>query len=101
MDGRHQGVFYLEYVDATFDAGYFDDVDEGTPDHLDGIFLEPGPWLGLAVFGVDYLHVIPLLKPEHTRSSVGISFSLGVGAGVGLQHAVCAGEAGYVRVLVE
>jgi hypothetical protein len=83
-DGRHQVVFYVEYIDATFDAGYFDDVDDGTPNHLDGIFLEPGPWLGLAAVGADYVHVIPLLKPEHTAASLGISLSFGVGAGLGV-----------------
>lgn len=67
-------VFYGEYLGATMDEGYWDDVEEPAQ-HDDGDYIRPDGF-GLIVTGVNYAHEI--------NAAPWVSFLVGGGLGLGI-----------------
>ncbi len=69
------GIFYLEYARSLTRGGYWDDVEDDTPNYADGEYILPEN-LGIFTIGADYgmeLHAEPWL-----------SFIFGGGLGLGI-----------------
>lgn len=77
------GIFYVEFIDASMKSGYWDDIEE-PPDHLDGDWLEPTAGLGAVAFGADYAYEAHLVKVEQTQGAFGWSFLFGGGLGMAI-----------------
>ncbi len=78
------GIFYVEFIDAAVNAGYWDDVEE-PPDHLDGDWLVPTAGLGMVAFGADYAYEAHAVRIEDTGGAFGWSWLFGGGLGLGVR----------------
>ena len=77
-------LVYFDYVDSFMGTGYFDDVEDNPPNHLNGDYLRPAPNLGLVAFGANYTFDVPLIKAEKTKGAFAWKFAIGGGLGLGL-----------------
>jgi hypothetical protein len=73
--GQNAGIFYVEYLKPSFDAGYWDDREE-PPDNTDGSWIKPDEF-GLVVLGADY--------SAQFRANSWFGFTVGAGMGVGIR----------------
>jgi hypothetical protein len=71
-DGSDNGIFYVEYIAALIEEGYWDDIDN-PQDPLDGSWIRPEGF-GLVVAGADYAREVPVAP--------WLSFLFGGGLGV-------------------
>lgn len=69
------GIFYLEYVQPMIEAGYWDDADRGSPDPLDGSWIEPNNF-ALIALGADYAYEL------HANNWLSFMFGAGLGLGI-------------------
>lgn len=74
-DKQANGIFYLEYISALMDAGYWDDRDS-EDDFGDGTWIEPEGF-GLVALGADYGYEL--------KATSWLSFLFGAGLGLGIK----------------
>jgi len=73
-------TFYIEYMGSDVEDGYWDDYEDGDPDHTDGDWISVDGF-GAVVFGLGGARELVLTGPEN---DVWVSLLMGGGLGVGL-----------------
>ena len=84
-DESANGIFYVDYFDASFGEGYWDDRESGgeKTDFSNGDYLVPTKSLGIVGFGANYGYEIHMLRLDQTQGKFGMSLLLGGGLGMG------------------
>ncbi len=104
IEARNNHIIWFEYLDSEMDEGYWDDRNEDPIDHLDGHYVLPSDNFGFILFGYDYLHEVPIVRPDQTHNKAfGLSFVVGAGLGLGIMLGelenwkYASGTPGYLR----
>lgn len=82
-DKHANGIVWLDWIDSSMPAGYWDDRDE-PPDTADGDYIVPGKNVGILAFGGDYGHEVDMVRLDRTKGIFGLSFLVGGGLGLGV-----------------